>query len=391
MEEMSSMNFSKYKRSTMLLEIQCLSPERFINLLWKNNIYVKDIKRMNLTTATMVVNLKDYSKIAEISKRTDTKIKILRRRGIDFLLIRKNKVFAISIGVILFISITYYLSGFIWRVNIETEKYLSPYEIRRLLLTYGIKEGKKKAGIDVHKLEKQILKDNSNVMWVKARIEGVNLNVSIFENQSPPIIVNNEEPCDLVAQRDGEISRIYTKAGTAVVKEGDIVKKGQLLVKGEQGTENVNYQVHAEGKVIAKTFYEKYKEVPIKVKIRERTGNKVEKVYIVIKGKKIYLKNNLNKFSKYDRIVDNKGPLVKEIFYEVKEKEVINKKEEVVKKTVEELAKDIIKNIDKSVKIIDKIVDASSEEDRYVVRLLLVGEENIAVPQKIESDVDKEK
>ncbi|WP_171011343.1 sporulation protein YqfD [Haloimpatiens lingqiaonensis] len=385
------MNFSKYKRSTMLLEIQCLSPERFINLLWKNNIYVKDIKRMNLTTATMVVNLKDYSKIAEISKRTDTKIKILRRRGIDFLLIRKNKVFAISIGVILFISITYYLSGFIWRVNIETEKYLSPYEIRRLLLTYGIKEGKKKAGIDVHKLEKQILKDNSNVMWVKARIEGVNLNVSIFENQSPPIIVNNEEPCDLVAQRDGEISRIYTKAGTAVVKEGDIVKKGQLLVKGEQGTENVNYQVHAEGKVIAKTFYEKYKEVPIKVKIRERTGNKVEKVYIVIKGKKIYLKNNLNKFSKYDRIVDNKGPLVKEIFYEVKEKEVINKKEEVVKKTVEELAKDIIKNIDKSVKIIDKIVDASSEEDRYVVRLLLVGEENIAVPQKIESDVDKEK
>lgn len=385
------MDFTKYKKSTILLEIQCLSPERFINLLWRNNIYVKDIKRINITTVRMIVNLKDYSKITEVSKRTNTRIKILKRNGIDFLLIRKNKVVAVSIGIILFMCITYYLSGFIWKVNIETEKYLSPYEIRRQLLGYGIKAGGKKSSIDVHKLEKQILKDNSNVMWVKARIEGVNLNVSIFENQSPPIIVKNDEPCDLVAKREGEIIRIYTKAGTAVVKEGAVVKKGELLVKGEQGTEESSYQVHATGQVIAKTFYEKSKEVPITVKTRERTGNKVEKIYITLKGKRIYLKNDLNKFYKYDRIVDNKGPIIKETYYEIKEKQVINKKEKVVKKTVEELTKDIIKDIDKSVKIVDKIIDTENVGDKYQIRLLLIGEENIAIPQGVERHVDKEK
>ncbi len=38
-------------------------------------------------------------------------------------------------------------------------------------------------------------------MWVKARIEGGKLVVKAEERQSPPTIVKEDEPCDLVAKK----------------------------------------------------------------------------------------------------------------------------------------------------------------------------------------------
>lgn len=391
MKEMSKIDFSKFKKGTILLEVQCLRPERFINILWQNGIYVKDIKRINITTVHMVVKLKDYPNITYMAKRTNTKIKILKRQGIDFFLIKKSKVTALILGTIIFLSIMYYLSTFVWKINIYTERYLSPYEVRNELINYGINVGTKKSQIQVHKLEDRLLKDNDNIMWVKARIEGVNLNIHIFENQSPPEIVKKESANNLIASKDGEVVRVYTKSGKAVVDKGKIVKKGDLLVKGEQGNEEQTYEVNAIGEVIAKTFYEKYKEVPIKIKKRERTGNQVEKVYVVIKGKKIYLKNGLNKFYKYDKIVNKKGFINKEIYYEVKEKEITRNKEQVVKQTVNLLTKDITKDLDKTVKIVNKVVDTKVLDNKYGIRLLLIAEENIAVPESVQNDVNKDK
>ena len=69
-------------------------------------------------------------------------------------------------------------------------------------------------------------------MWVKARIEGSKLKVSAVERQSPPSIISEDSPCNLVAKRDGEVIRVYTTAGTSVVKKGDMIRKGQILVKG---------------------------------------------------------------------------------------------------------------------------------------------------------------
>ncbi len=53
---------------------------------------------------------------------------------------------------------------------------------------------------------------------------------------------------------DGEIKRIYTTSGTAVVKEGDVVKKGDILIIPQQGIEGGEYEVDAEGEVTAILF-----------------------------------------------------------------------------------------------------------------------------------------
>lgn len=384
---MVKINFKKYKNAYITIEIQSMIPERFINLLWKNGVPIKNVVKKSITTFYMEVNLKDYDMIDSIARRTGTKIKIIKRRGVSFLLLFLKRRFALLIGAGIFIFILYFMSNFIWGIDIVSDHKVAPYEIRQQLKSYGIKPGINKNTVNVYEIEEKLTKDVDNIMWVRARLEGSKLVVKIEERQSPPQIVKDEEPCDLVAKKDAQIQRVYTTGGTAVVKKDDIVKKGDLLVKGEQGREEEQtYKVHAEGKVIGRTFYENIKNIKDYNIKRKRTGKSIEKIYINIKGKKIYLKNNINKFDKYDKIENNKFFINKDIYYEVKEYKDNENLKKIVDKTSNEMYKDISKNLDKSVKIVDKVVNYMPEGDNCTVRVLVIAEEDIAVPQKIIED-----
>jgi len=382
MKEMSKIN--KYKRGTMTIEIQSHIPEKFLNLAWKNNIQIKNIRKRSITTIVMDINLKDFSLIEEIAQKTKSKIKIVSRRGVTFFLLKIRRRFALVGGVFIFIFILYFLSGFIWTIDIQTENNLSPYEIRQQLLNYGVMPGIRKNKVNVYQLQDNMIKSNENIMYFNARVDGSRLYVKVIDKVTPPSIIADNEPCNLVAKKDGQIVRVYTSAGSPTVKKGDTVKAGDIIVKGEQGKEGSTYTVHASGNVIARTFYEQIKEVPVKGVKKERTENKIENLYIEILGKKIYFKNSINKFKSYDKIVENSGFIKKEIYYEVKETKYNMDSQKVVDSTAEELYSKIVQSLDKSIKVVDKQVQSEPNGDNVKVRVLVVAEENIALAQKLQ-------
>lgn len=376
MREMN--NFKKYKKGTITMEISSLMPEKFINLLWKNGIVTKNIKKVNITTVVLEVKLCDYGEIIKLAKKAEAKIVIIERSGLSFFFIKIKSRSAMVLGVILFGSIIYYLSTFVWNIEINTEQYISPYELRNQIKGFGVMPGLRKKNIDVYDLENKITRSNDEIMWVKARIEGVKLKVDVIERQSPPIIVNNQGACDLLANKDGIVNRVFTTQGTAVVENGDMIQKGDILVKGEQGKEGSVYAVHAEGEVIAKTFYEEIKEVPLSNVSKIKTGNSISNLYVNLANKKIYIKNNLIPYVNYDKIENNNKFIKSEKYYEVEEKIVPVD----TAKITEEIYSNILRNLDKSVKVIDKIVDVKKEKDKYLVKVLVVAEENIAYEKK---------
>ncbi|MBL4935168.1 sporulation protein YqfD [Clostridium sp. YIM B02515] len=382
MKEMSKVN--KFKRGTMTVEIQSHIPEKFLNLAWKNNIQIKNIRKRSITTIVMDINLKDFSLIEDIAQKTKSKIKIVNRKGVTFFLLKIRRRFALVGGVFIFVFILYFLSGFIWTIDIQTENNLSPYEIRQQLINYGVMPGIRKSKVNVYQLQDNMIKSNENIMYFNARVDGSRLYVKVIDKVTPPSIITDNEPCNLVAKKDGQIVRVYTSAGSPTVKKGDTVKAGDIIVKGEQGKEGSTYTVHASGNVIARTFYEQIKEVPIKGVKKERTENKIENLYIEVLGKKIYFKNSINKFKSYDKIVENSGFIKKEIYYEVKETKYNMDSQKVVDSTAEELYSKIVQSLDKSIKVVDKQVQSEPNGDNVKVRVLVVAEENIALAQKLQ-------
>lgn len=377
MKEMGKIDLKRYNRGTIKIEIQSLIPERFINLLWNNNVHIKNITKMNITTLIMDINLGDYAKIEEIAKKTDTKIKIIGRKGFSFFLLRLRKQLTLWGGIVIFIFGLYFLSNFIWSIEITTDKTITPYEIRQKLYSYGIRPGIAKKKINVYSLEDKMTKDNDDIMWFRARIEGAKLKITVVERVRPPVIGDERNNGNIVANMDGEIMRIYTTSGTAVVKPGDIVKAGQVLIKGEQGKQGNTYLVHASGSVIAKTFYEHFREVEIKGLKNVRTGQKIENTYIIFMGHKIYLKKSLNRFANYDKIEDNNRLLKKEVYFETKSEPFSLETEKVVKDNVDEMYTSTLKNLDKSAKIIDKIQEIEQKENSVRIRVVFIVEQNI--------------
>ena len=376
---MRAMNkFRKYKKGTITMEISSLMPEKFINLLWKNGIVVKNVKKLNITTVVLEINLSDYGEISKLAKRADAKIVIVDRKGLSFFLMKLKNRFALTLGVILFAGVIYYLSTFIWNIEITTEHYLSPYELRSQIKGFGIIPGLRKKNIDVYDIENKITRNNDEIMWIRARIEGIKLKIDVIERQSPPIIINSKAPGNLIANKDGVVVRVFTKEGTAIVKMGDTVQKGDLLVKGEQGKEGSVYPVHADGEVIAKTFYEKIREVPLSTVSNIRTGKSISNLYIKFANKKIYLKNSLIPYSNYDKIEDKNNFIKSEIYYEVQEKTVVADSTKITA----EIYAAILRDLDKNVVIIDKIVDVKKDMGKYIIKVLLVAEENIALEEK---------
>ena len=228
------------KNGTITIEIQGMHPESIINAMWAQGIDIKNLKRINITTLDLDINIKNLSNVKEIAKIKKCKIKVLRANGILRILSRvKNSGLLIS-GIAIFIFLIYYLSLYIWNINIDETKVLSPYEI---------KPGIKKSSINIYDLEDELKKDDDRIMWARARIEGGTLKIKIEEKQNPPSIKAPENNGDVIAKCDGQIVRLYTTSGSAVVSKGDIVKKGQVLIQGIQGKEGFTYETPAEGTV----------------------------------------------------------------------------------------------------------------------------------------------
>lgn len=372
-------SLTRYKKSYITVEVQTLNPEKILNYLWKHEAQIKNIKKNNVASMTLEIRLCDYKILEEVVRKTHSKIKIEKRRGVTFLLLKLRGRKVLLGGVLVFFGILYYLSSFIWKIEIVTKHHLTPLELRMLVNSYGITPGMKKSTLNVEELEDNIVKDTDEVMWVKARIEGSKLSIEVVERQAPPKIKEQQLTGNVVAKMDGVIERVYTTSGTAAIEPGKIVKKGDLLVKGEQGKEGKVYTIKAEGKVYARTFYEETAELPMNTVEKVRTGKVLKNYYVTFKDKKYYLKNSLNNFEFYDKIENNRGIINCDVYYEVNQNEKPTDPEILAK----ELENKIRLNLDKSVKIIEVTPKIEKLQDKYLIKVLIIAEEDIGVDEVV--------
>lgn len=375
----------RLKQGFIIIEVKVYNPEKFINFLWYKGIRVKNIQRVDVSTLIMEVPYGDYKYINSIAKRSEAKVKVISKKGLAFFLMRIRTSFSLVFGVIMFLTLLYFLSMFIWAIEIDTNRYIPPFEVRKQLKTLGIVPGIKKSKLNVYDLEKKIEDINGEVMWVRARIEGSTLKIKIEEKVNPPKNIVQPNNNDVIAKMDGEVVRIYTTSGTAQVKGGDVVKKGQVLIKGIEGKEGFEYTTAAEGKVLANTFYERMMELQVSGEIITRTGEKQEEMYFEILGKKIYIKKAIKKFKDYDKIEEKGNLLNKAVYYEKTSKDIIEDREKIINSSVEKLYNSTMESLDKQAKFVNKVVNVEElGEGKIRLKVVFIIQQDIAM--KIENE-----
>ena len=323
------MAFNNIKKSKILVEIKIINIERLLNIFWVKNIKVYKIKKSDVATLVLEIDYLDYSKAKEVVEELGGRINIIQSKGFIFFLGGIKKRISLAIGSVLFLAIIGYLSTYIWSIEVEVQKNIPPFEIRKELNQIGIKPGIAKKNINVKEIEKKLENINDEILWLRVRIEGSTLKVVIQEKINPPQ-TKSYEYGNLVASKDGEVKRVYTFAGRSAVKTGELVKKGDVVIEGIDGSEGNEYILPPRGIVIANTFYEKSMNVKIAGTYLERSGRKDSDIYVEIFGKKIYLKKATKDFESYDKIEMSGKLFNKVLYYERVENEIVVTKEEAI-------------------------------------------------------------
>lgn len=141
--------------------------ERFINHCRSNGFYLGELNRVNSTMVEASVTISDYKEICKIAKKNKCKIKILKKKGIPFIInkYRKRKVFVIAL-FLLCISI-FFSSKFIWNIEITGNNRISDTEIMNILNEEGLTIGKYKKSINEKTIIDRIRSCKEDIAWVR--------------------------------------------------------------------------------------------------------------------------------------------------------------------------------------------------------------------------------
>ncbi len=368
--------------------------ERFINICISKNIFLWNIKREKSTLMYSNVGIKDFRKLKQVAKTTRCKIKIKSKKGLPFIMhkYKKRKMFAILLIVI--ISFFVAMSNMVWNIEVVGDEKIDKQVLIEELKNEGLKVGMNKKDVDTKEIINKVRLNRKDIAWVGINIEGTNAIVKVVAAEEKPEIINEEDYCNVVSEKDGIILKIDAVNGIPQVKAGDEIKKGDILIAGWiDGKYTDRRYVHANGEIKAKIYYSKKEKFMLNRKEEEKTGKEEKKYTININNFKINLNKRVSNFKKYDTISENKKLKLFSDFYLPVELLVITnfEKEEVEKsysmeeaKTIEQakLQEELEKQFNKE-NIIDKHVNFYESADSVEVEVIYEVLENIGTKEKI--------
>lgn len=224
-------------------------PLRLMNQLAANGIRVWGI-RQNGDCITAYMPLKSYKKIHGLRGRSGVRTRVTKRIGLPFLFYRYRFRAGLAAGVAVFFFTLYFLSSFIWNIEISAPEGIDKAEALSVCRELGLYDGVKKSSLDTEKLRTKIVLAVDGASWASVNISGikatVNISKSIGEKE------DKKEPCNLVASCDGIITAMEVRKGTAKVRIGQTVAKGELLVSGTTEYKDGSRSIGpSEGKITA--------------------------------------------------------------------------------------------------------------------------------------------
>lgn len=296
-----------YLRGYAIIIVKGLKIERFINLAVVNNIYIWDIEKLDYITVKAKIGLENFGRLRDIVRRTDSSISIADKRGFPFIIrnIKRRKLFYASLlSLIIFI---YVMSSFIWMIEIVGIENADREEIVRCLYAEGLKEGSFKGKLDRRHIENQVLINMPELSWVGIQIKGTKAVVEVVEKKEVPQLVSRSDACDIVAAKDGIITKLLVLSGDPMVKDGESVRRGQKLVTGTILRENLEpRQIHSIAQISARTWYEDAEEIPLQQIEYKPTGRITRNYKLKLLNKEFSKKRNVS-FKDFNEFISERN------------------------------------------------------------------------------------
>ena len=280
--------FLRFLSGYVRITIEGEQLERFLNLCKSRGISIRNVKYTGEKMLTAVLSIHDFFLLRPLRNKTGVHIRIREKHGMPFFFYRNKKRKAFFLGILFCMVLLFVLSGHIWNIHVQGNVRNSTPEILGFLEAQGITHGISKNRVNCADIAAMIRREYPDITWVSARMEGTRLILTIQEGETKENIRQEEAPCDLTSDVEGEIVKMVTRSGTPVMKVGDVCKKGDILVLGSVNILNDSQEVvrteyvHADADVYVRYDTAYYQEFPLSCQIQTATGQVKTGFYLKI-------------------------------------------------------------------------------------------------------------
>ena len=254
-------------------------------------------------TLILRTRLKNSEKFLSFASKCCCEVEILEKRGAPIEARKLKKRYVLWALPLIFLALLVASSFFIWKIEITGNETISNIEILNALEDSGVYIGSFSPNLTSDNIRSRVLIKIPELKWISVSIFGSRAVVEVRERTEIPELLDEDEAIKIVAEQSGIIERINVLRGFSLFKKGQTAAKSDTLIDGAvPSTFSETEIVHAEGSVIARTWYEICAVMPLEYTEKAYTGKANSSFALVIGDNRInfYCKSRI-----YDTNCDN--------------------------------------------------------------------------------------
>ena len=234
--------------------LEGLNLGRFVRQAGERGIRLSALRRVSARRMTVIIRENELPALQDIAFAGGWKLSLGRRHGAGLLIQRLCNRWLLTAALCMGVTALTLCSQVVWCVEIQGGG-LYQADVLGAVRELGIQPPMLRRQVDLGALRDALEWRYPRLAWVECGWRGTALVVRPVEGELPDEALHQSQVMDVVAARDGVIQRIVTVAGTPVVQPGDIVREGEVLIRGEERTaEGAVKPVAARGSVTARVW-----------------------------------------------------------------------------------------------------------------------------------------
>lgn len=262
-------------RVTMRLRGRML--EKFVDRAAMAGVRFEKVARTGEQEMTLTIRSAFCAQLLALAEEYRMDLTVTGEEGWPKVSRRLRERGTMTLGLMLGLAVIVLFTSRIWRVEAVSLDGMADDELLASIVQHAQRKGAL-PGTERNSLDRDALALDIQTQWpelthVGVKLDGVYLRVEVAMEAAAPEVYDISASRDLVADRDAVIIRIEPLAGKAAVKNGDVVRRGQVLIRGEERVDtDVMVGVRALGQAIARVWFEASCDLPLFETLRERTG-----------------------------------------------------------------------------------------------------------------------
>ncbi len=300
-----------FLRGMVILRLTGPFPERLINLCAQAGIDFWAMEWLDENTVRLTTRRHTLRRFLELAQKAGCQVEREASRGLPDFLGRFRTRYAFLAGLAFALCAVSFLSRFVLIVQVSGNERVPTAVILSQLRQLGVRPGAYGPGLDRRHLAQEALLQLEDLSWMAINLHGTRLEIIVRETIEMPKRLDESGYFDVAAEADGVVTHVEPELGDALVKEGDVVARGDVLISGTVTMEPPLYselppryfQTHARGRVWARTWRVLSAGIPVEAAVKDYSGAEKSVWSLNFLGRRIKIFGNTSiSWPMYDKI-----------------------------------------------------------------------------------------